>query len=155
MDNNTPLLTYFKPGHMSIDLKGQTKEEIIDELLAMLINNNNLKNSKKIRQAIFEREKQLSTGLEKGIAIPHARTNCVDQIYCAIGVKKTGVDFKSIDGKLTYVIILSLVPAVKPVLYVQFMSSLMQVLAVTNLNKLLELSSKEELYNYLIAQYQR
>jgi mannitol/fructose-specific phosphotransferase system IIA component (Ntr-type) len=138
---------------MSVNLTGRTKETIIDELLAILVKSNNLKNSEEIRKAIFEREMQLSTGLEKGIAIPHVRTSYVNNIYCAIGITREGVDFQSIDGKPAYVIILSLVPSEKPVLYVQFMSTLMQILAVTNLKKLLSMSTENELYSYLVSEY--
>ena len=62
---------------INIDLKGQTKSEIIDEMVDILYNNGKLNDREEYKKEILKREAQSSTGMEEGIAIPHGKT-CSD-----------------------------------------------------------------------------
>ena len=81
------------------ELKAQTKDEIIEELINSLKNNEQVKNIKRLKEAILEREEVLSTGIGKGIAIPHCRTNAVVGIVLAFGKTKIPIDFEALDNK--------------------------------------------------------
>ena len=52
----------------------------------------------------MEREELGTTGIGQGIAIPHAKTDLVEDICAAIGISKKGVNFNSLDGELVYII---------------------------------------------------
>lgn len=90
--------------HIEPDLKGQTKFQIIEELLDLLDKNGRLVDREVALQDVLAREGYLSTGLENGLAIPHAKTDGVNSLEIAFGVKKSGVDFESLDGKPAYLI---------------------------------------------------
>lgn len=62
------------PSAISLDLKGQTKQEIIDELIDILDRAGYLTDKAAVREAVIEREAKLSTGLGEGVAVPHGKT---------------------------------------------------------------------------------
>lgn len=84
---------------ISLDLRGQTKLEVIDELIGLLDAAGRLLDLEKVRAAVIERERKLSTGLEHGVAVPHGKTDGVDRLVAAFGLKKQPIYFDSADGK--------------------------------------------------------
>ncbi|HOB72837.1 MAG TPA: PTS sugar transporter subunit IIA, partial [bacterium] len=60
----------------------------------------------KVISEVLEREKVISTGMEKGFAVPHARTDDIDHVQLAVGIKKDGIDFDSIDKQPVKVVVL-------------------------------------------------
>jgi len=95
---------------VKIPLTSETKTEILDELLEILVAKGVVKNREKVFQKILEREAQVSTGLDNGIAIPHAKSEGVDSLVCSVGVKPEGIDFESHDGQLTKLFFLVIAP---------------------------------------------
>ena len=81
------------------ELKGKGKEEVINELIDLLKDDENVSDLERIRSAVIEREKIMSTGVGKGFAIPHAKTLAAKDILVAFGRLKTPIDFKSLDGE--------------------------------------------------------
>ncbi|MFH2011222.1 MAG: PTS sugar transporter subunit IIA [Pseudomonadota bacterium] len=109
----TLLSSVLKEKNIKIPLTGMNKIEVINEMLESLVNNEEI--DKKTKNYLFDelvqREKIQSTGIGDGIAIPHIRTELVDKLICAFGVKKDeGIDFKSIDGKPVNIVFLFLSP---------------------------------------------
>jgi fructose PTS system EIIBC or EIIC component len=80
------------------DLKGETKEEIINELIDLFKNDPRVDDIEKVRSAVLDREKIMSTGVGKGFAIPHGKTSAVKEIIGAFGKIKNGIDYQSLDG---------------------------------------------------------
>lgn len=87
-----------KPEFIISDLKGETKEEIINELIDLFKNDLRVDDIEKVRSAVLDREKVMSTGVGKGFAIPHGKTNAVKEIVGAFGKIKDGIDYESLDG---------------------------------------------------------
>jgi len=96
--------------HIIADLQGANKFQIIEELLDLLHQNGQLSNRDQALQDLLAREGYLSTGLENGLAIPHAKTDGVRELIIAFGLKKTGIEFESLDGKPAQLIFLVLSP---------------------------------------------
>jgi fructose-specific phosphotransferase system IIA component len=80
------------------DLKGESKEEIINELIDLFKNDPRVEDIEKVRSAVLDREKVMSTGVGKGFAIPHGKTNAVKEIVGAFGKIKDGIDYNALDG---------------------------------------------------------
>jgi len=91
-------------------LRGHSKNEIINELLIALAKCGKVKDRHLALKNVREREELLSTGMEGGLAIPHAKTDAVDELVVAFGLHKQGVDFNSIDGQDAHFIFLVLSP---------------------------------------------
>lgn len=91
-------------------LLATTKQGAISELVSLLYESGLVMDRERAVQAVFEREQGLSTGLEHGLAIPHARTDAVTRLVCAVGLKREGLDFDAADGKPTRIVVLVLAP---------------------------------------------
>jgi fructose-specific phosphotransferase system IIA component len=95
---------------IDVDLKGTTKDEVIDELIAKLDAAGVLKSSRKFKKAILKREKENSTGIGFSIAIPHGKSKAVLKPSVAFGLQKNGVDWNSMDGTPAQLIFMIAVP---------------------------------------------
>ncbi len=95
---------------VKIPLQSSTKKDVIRELIQTLKSAGKIKDVESVYQAIIKRESQGSTGLEKGIAVPHAKSAQVDNLTIAVGVSASGIDFQSIDGKPSTLFFLILAP---------------------------------------------
>ena len=94
-----------------VDLKGDTKEDIIAELIDTLAVGDAISDRDKVLQAVLEREKIMSTGIGDGIAIPHGKSDAVEKLVAALGTQRRGVDFEALDGEPAYVFFLLVSPA--------------------------------------------
>ena len=94
-----------------VGLKGETKEDIIAELVDTLAVGDAISDRDKVLQAVLEREKIMSTGIGDGIAIPHGKSDAVEKLVAALGTQRRGVDFEALDGEPAYVFFLLVSPA--------------------------------------------
>lgn len=92
------------------DLKGRTKQQVIEELLDLLVNDRKIDEREIALNDLLEREQYLSTGLENGLAVPHAKTAAAKSLLVSFGVSRNGLDFDSLDGKPAHFIFLVLSP---------------------------------------------
>lgn len=87
-------------------LQGTTKTEVIDELINLFKDDERVNNLEGMRNAVHEREKIMSTGVGKGFAIPHAKTNSVNEIIAAFGKLDKPLDFQALDEQPVNIIFL-------------------------------------------------
>ncbi len=101
---------------ISVDIKSSKKDEVLSSLVDLLVASGGIKSGEKasIVEKLKEREALGSTGIGKGIGIPHAKSSKVKKLMAAFGVSKEGVDFKSLDGELTYIFFLLVAPGETP-----------------------------------------
>ena len=81
------------------NLPGTTKEEIIEALIDLVGNSPKVIDKQKVRTAIFEREKIMSTGVGNGFAIPHGKTDAITDIVAAFGITANPISYQSLDEK--------------------------------------------------------
>jgi fructose-specific phosphotransferase system IIA component len=80
-------------------LAGHSKEDIIDALIDLAARSPKVLDKEKVRTAIFEREKIMSTGVGNGFAIPHGKTDAVADIVASFAVTEEEIDYESLDEK--------------------------------------------------------
>ncbi len=137
---------------LNVSLKGQTKEEILYELIDLLIASKqlNLKYREDAYRDISSREEIMSTGMQDGIALPHAKTKVVDAVVTVIGLSKEGVDFGSLDKKDSQIFILTLASKDNPHAYLQSISEISQFLGKEeNRQKVLSCNTSLKLFSLL------
>ena len=135
---------------ISCDLKGNSKDEILCEMLDLLEKSGKINDKKAVLNALIEREKSMSTGLGNGIALPHARTDAVKEISVAIGIKKGGVDFASLDGKPAFIFVMIASPSSGQAPHMQVLSAVSGALMQEDIKtKLLEATTADEVINIL------
>src|SRR5207244_8371832 len=98
------------------ELKATTKEGVIREMVESLRAANYFKTSdpEDIVKAILKRELLGSTGIGRGVAIPHTKHNSVDRLIGTVAISKTGVPFDSLDGEPVHVFVLLISPQDRP-----------------------------------------
>lgn len=84
---------------INLDLKGNNKEEVINNLVDILCEAGKVNDKELYKQKIWERENSTSTGIGDGIGIPHAKTSAVTNAALAMGMIKDGVEFDSLDDQ--------------------------------------------------------
>jgi len=95
---------------INFNLKGTSKNEIINELVDLAAKSKLVKERDELYQAVVEREKLVTTGVGYGVAFPHAKTKAVKGILIAFGRSSTGVDFEAMDKKLVHLFFLIAAP---------------------------------------------
>ena len=103
-------------GALSVDLKSGDKEGALAELIDLLASAGGIKKTDKgvILDKLKDRELLGSTGIGKGIGIPHAKCDNVKKMTAVMAISKKGIDFKSLDGEPTYILFLLLAPGETP-----------------------------------------
>lgn len=81
------------------NLQGNSKEDIINTMVNLVGQSPKVIDKEKVRSAIFEREKIMSTGVGNGFAIPHGKTDAVSEIVAAFGITAEPINYQSLDEK--------------------------------------------------------
>src|SRR5690606_3834135 len=89
-----------------IDLKATTKEDALRELVDALATSPDVTDKEELLNAIFEREKVISTGVGIEVALPHVKIPSVKNFVIAIGRSHKGIDFESLDDKPVYIVVM-------------------------------------------------
>lgn len=97
---------------IKIGLEATNKWEAIEELIDLLITAHELRltDRAEVAEAVFTRERSLSTGLEHGLAVPHGSVDCVNDIIAGLGVSRRGIPFESLDGRPAHIVALLVIP---------------------------------------------
>jgi len=88
------------------NLPGSSKDEIINAMINLAASQDKVVDKEKLRAAIFEREKIMSTGVGSGFAIPHGKTDAVNDIVAAFAVTAQPIDYQSLDEQPVRIVFL-------------------------------------------------
>ncbi|PAU95760.1 hypothetical protein CK503_01485 [Aliifodinibius salipaludis] len=110
------------------DLKAKNKAEILDRMISSLedmVSDNELK---EIREAVFERERIMSTGVGKGLAIPHGKASGITQTYAAFAILNEPVDYEAIDSEPVNMVFLLVGPQASNNLHIKMLSRISRLM---------------------------
>ncbi|MCB9834375.1 MAG: PTS sugar transporter subunit IIA [Planctomycetes bacterium] len=93
-----------------IRLETKDKLEALEQMIEALSKRKEVTSKEKLRRAIKDREKILSTGIGYGVAIPHAKIAQVKKFCAVIGISKPGIPFDAMDGKPVHIIVMIAAP---------------------------------------------
>jgi PTS system fructose-specific IIC component len=119
---------FLKSEAIVMEIKAKDKIEALNELVEHMVLNKYVKDGEAFVKALAKRENLESTGIGDGIAIPHARTDAVQDLVLAFARSPQGVDFSSIDGKPSYLIFLIASPENKKSEYIMALAKLSRLL---------------------------
>lgn len=91
------LKDFFSPDALTLNLRGGSKDEVLAELVGLLSMDE--RSTGTLLRVIQRRENLGSTGIGRGIAIPHCRSLVVSRLRLAFGTRKEGIEYQAIDGK--------------------------------------------------------
>ena len=138
-----------KPEHIELEIKSEDKIGVLREMVDLF------HLEEKAREILLEtlkkREELGSTGVGKGIAIPHCRSLLVKDLHLAIGRSRKGVDFGALDGKPVHLFFLIIASPLEPSnQYLIVLGKIAQIAReITKESKILEIANKTELFQYM------
>ena len=89
------LMDFLIPEAIEPNIKSNNKTDAIKELAALLKSTGTIADDEPVAKVVLEREELGSTGIGEGIAVPHGKSNAVDNVVAAFGRSEKGIDFKS------------------------------------------------------------
>ena len=98
----------------------------------------------KIIKDMITRENEASTGMGKGMALPHVKDSCVEGVVAAVGQSSAGIDFSSLDKQPVYSVILLISPEDNPDRHLQAMEKIFRHLQQDRFRKFLRQSQSAE-----------
>ena len=84
---------------IAVNMETADKEDAIRKVIDLASKSGKILDKEKVSKTIFEREKLVSTGVGKGFAIPHGKTDSIEDVVAAFAITKEAIDFDSIDGE--------------------------------------------------------
>jgi PTS system nitrogen regulatory IIA component len=134
------------------ELKAKDRDGAIVELVSALETAGRLKKAGRdeIIKAVIKRENEASTGIGKGIALPHVKYSGIENIVAVIGQSSTGIDFSALDKQPVYSVILLISPVDDPDKHLRAMENVFKHLQQEKFRKFLRQSrSAEEIEDLL------
>jgi len=98
------------PEFIKVDMEAEDKDEAFEELVAYYCKAGKCGAHDQILDAIVKREAKMSTGIHKGIAVPHGKTTAVDTLHGVLGISQKGVQYDSLDGEPVYLLFMIISP---------------------------------------------
>lgn len=109
---------------INLNLLATTKESVFYEMSGLLVESGVIKNQKKFVKDLFKREKECSTGVGDGFAIPHAKSKQVTRATLAIGCSPGIKDYETLDGSAVRWVFMIAVPENNNDVHLDILSSL-------------------------------
>ena len=128
------------------ELKSTERDGVIAELIEALEKAGKLPSNSgpKIIKAIIKRENEASTGMGKGVAVPHVKHDAVKQVVAAVGQSSKGIDFRSLDKQPVYSVVLLISPKDAPDKHLEVMEKVFRHLQQEKFRKFLRQSRTVE-----------
>lgn len=140
------LTSLLDPGLIKLDLETATKPKVLEELIDLLVQASKITDKENFTKAVLDREEICSTGIGKGIAIPHSRNAAISEVAVALGRSKKGIDFDALDGQPVQLIFLLAAPLNAGSVYLKALARLSRLLRHAEFRQaLIEAHSKEEI----------
>lgn len=98
------------PEFIKVDMEAEDKDEAFEELVDYFCQAEDSGARDEILDAIITREAKMSTGIHKGIAVPHGKTNAVDSLRGVLGISRKGITYDALDGEPVYLLFMIISP---------------------------------------------
>ena len=135
------------PSTILANIEVKDKNDLLDRLVNLLSNAVDDSQLEDIRDAVFDREAIMSTGVGKGLAIPHGKAKSIDKNLAGFALLKTPVDFDSIDDEPVKMVFLLVGPNKKNNLHIKLLSRISRLMNSSEFrNRLTECESAEEIH---------
>ncbi len=135
---------------ISLNLESRTKEESLKEIVALMESSPHILDKDDLLENLMERERLETTGIGDGIALPHARTDSVDQLVIGFGRSEEGIEYDSLDGKLVHILFFIAAPKTSSTKVLKVLAKISRLLNKENFRKaLLAANTKQEIQELL------
>jgi fructose-specific phosphotransferase system IIA component len=144
------LVDVLKSTYIKIPLASRNKKGVIKELIRTLFEEKAITDEEAVFRAAMEREKIMTTGVGRQVAIPHCKIKDGKEFSIAFGISETGIDFDAIDNQPVKIIFLLVGPEDNPGMHIRLLSRISRLISKEALrDKLLQVKDAEEAYQLL------
>jgi mannitol/fructose-specific phosphotransferase system IIA component (Ntr-type) len=139
---------FLEEDHIFLDLKTGSKQEILKLMVEQMKLRGLITNDEVVLNELLKRESICSTGLERGIAVPHTLTNEVKEPLVVMALIRGGIDYDAVDQKPTFILLLLLGPKSDPGLQLKLLAHICRLVKETPIvEKLKRADSPEKVCN--------
>lgn len=143
-----------RPDDLIVGFRPSDKWDAIARLVERLVETGRLseEDGSRVEDAVLQRERSMSTGIEQGIAVPHAAVEDLDEVKASMGVVagEDGLSFESIDGRPTRFVVLLAIPPAQKLQHIRTLGDIARVLGKESVREaLLEAQDSQEAWSVL------
>jgi mannitol/fructose-specific phosphotransferase system IIA component (Ntr-type) len=117
------------PAQIRVPLRAGSKPEVLRELVALLPSATSDEAREQVLMSVLERESKMSTGIGQGVAIPHGRSELVQDVEMAFGISRVPIEFDALDGRPVEVFFLIVTSPAKGGAHLQALARISRMLA--------------------------
>ena len=117
------------PKAVKVPLVSTEKKAVIDELVDVLDEAGLVEAPDTLKQVVWEREQQRSTGIGDGLAIPHGKSTCTKDLVMAVGRPAEPIDFNSLDGRKVELVVLLASPPDRTADHIQALGKISRIMS--------------------------
>ncbi len=126
------------------------QDSAVQELVQRLVDYEIIDSEAECLDSILKRERRMSTGVGKGVALPHGLSECVTDVVMVLGISPEGIDFNAVDGALCHIFVLLISPTIQPEKHLKLLTRLTKLLSGGELRSaLIEGTTPEEVIETL------
>ena len=133
------------PEFIKINMEAEDKDEAFEELVDYYCQADNSNAHDEILDAIISRETKMSTGIHKGIAVPHGKTKAVNALRGVLGISKKGIPYDSLDGEPVYLLFMIISPMEDTEKYLRILKHLAELIEIPQFQ--IELQTQKDSLN--------
>jgi PTS system fructose-specific IIC component/PTS system nitrogen regulatory IIA component len=130
------------PEFIKVDIEAEDKDEAFEELVAHYCHADSSNAHDEILEAIQNREAKMSTGIHKGIAVPHGKTGAVKTLRGVLGISQKGVQYDALDGEPVYLLFMLISPIEDSEKYLRLLKHLAELIEIPQFQ--LELQAQKD-----------
>jgi PTS system fructose-specific IIC component len=136
-----------------VNLDSMDKEEAVEELVDLLVRAGRVSDREGVIDAVMDRERQQTTGIGSGVAVPHAKHKSITQLTAALGTSRDGIEFDAVDDKPVKVVFLILARENDPGPHIRALAEIARLLQIPGFyRKLVEAETDDELLSLIAAE---
>jgi mannitol/fructose-specific phosphotransferase system IIA component (Ntr-type) len=140
------------PALIKVGLESEEKEELFEEMVQIFVDNGVLHDRDAALQAIFEREAKMSTGIARGLALPHGKIEEATGLIMTIGVSKVGIEYDSLDGEPVYVVLMVFAEIGNPGPHIEALAEISRLFSIPGFSEKIQNAATSEEVMQLIKQ---
>lgn len=142
-----------RPDMVWANLKSQDKNQVISELASRISSSIPKLKAEDIASVLLSRESLGSTGIQDGIAIPHAKVKGLEKVLVACGRSQNGINFDAPDQKPTHLFFVLLAPEQSAAMHLKILARLSRLLKDQSFReKLMQAKEAQEIYRMIIEE---
>lgn len=132
------LLDFFEEELFIPELKATTKDAALAEMVNRLTSTGRIKDDGILLEMLHQRESLGSTGIGRGVAVPHGRSLAIGRLTIVLGRSTAGIDFDAMDGKPVHLVFLTVAPPQeRSNLYLPVLGKIVEVVKSARIRKML------------------